>query len=347
VSYANLLARTRALRRLVEGSARKDPFPQSIDLNLTTRCNGRCNHCSFWRIPGKDLPTALALDLFDSLAGHLSPGTKVNILGGEPTLHPDLPILLRRCEELGFQAVLTTNGRLLADPDLAAVLLRSPPSMVVVSLDGLETVNDRLRGPGSFRLALAALTNLFRLAPSTTRVVQALVAGPTHPYLDELATLLERDALAQALTLQVLCPDFALPHVRGWWRSHPLWPEDPSAVGLSLDRLAASRKDRLPVLALSSGQLIAWKKYFLDPEGFERLGPGCGLAGQHLDCGPDGGLRLCPHHPSIGRLGEAPLHEMLTNPRAETVRRAMASCDVVCNFLVNCRYELLHHRKSS
>lgn len=82
----------------------------------------------------------------------VSRGRKANVifLGGEPTLHPDLPGAIRMARELGVTSItIDTNGYLFND-----ILLKVSPDEVDYfnfSLDGATSkINDAIRGKGSY-----------------------------------------------------------------------------------------------------------------------------------------------------------------------------------------------------
>ena len=86
-----------------------------------------------------------------------SPGANVVFLGGEPTLHPDLPQAVRCARRLGFASItIDTNGYLFND-----ILERVSPAEVDVfsfSLDGATpATNDGLRGQGSYDTCLEGI----------------------------------------------------------------------------------------------------------------------------------------------------------------------------------------------
>jgi MoaA/NifB/PqqE/SkfB family radical SAM enzyme len=79
------------------------------------------------------------------------------LLGGEPTLHPDLPQVVRRAVELGFASItIDTNGYLFHN-----ILEKVTPAEVDVfsfSLDGARAeTNDQIRGKGSYAACLSGL----------------------------------------------------------------------------------------------------------------------------------------------------------------------------------------------
>jgi MoaA/NifB/PqqE/SkfB family radical SAM enzyme len=79
------------------------------------------------------------------------------LLGGEPTLHPDLAAIIRRARTLGYASItVDTNGYLFHH-----ILDRVKPAEVdffSFSLDGAsEAVNDGIRGAGSYRRCTAGI----------------------------------------------------------------------------------------------------------------------------------------------------------------------------------------------
>jgi MoaA/NifB/PqqE/SkfB family radical SAM enzyme len=127
----------------------------NVFLHVLTRCNLRCRHCYInpeqhgrQRLPLEHIERWLAV--FSSR----SPGANLVLLGGEPTLHPDLPRVVRCARRLGFASItIDTNGYLFND-----ILERVTPVDVDVfsfSLDGATAAtNDRIRGKGSYETCL-------------------------------------------------------------------------------------------------------------------------------------------------------------------------------------------------
>lgn len=86
-------------------------------------CNMRCPFChnAPLVLPGQQLDPGLTeqelLTFLQTRQGKLD---GVCITGGEPTLHRDLPDLLRRIKAMGFQIKLDTNG---TNPEMLSALL--------------------------------------------------------------------------------------------------------------------------------------------------------------------------------------------------------------------------------
>jgi pyruvate-formate lyase-activating enzyme len=103
------LARARA-----EGRPDPEPparAPISINLDLTTACNYRCDHCIDWDI----LNTKHRHDeetLRSSICTMVERGLRSVILigGGEPTIYPGFPDFVRFLKDLELQVAVVSNG---------------------------------------------------------------------------------------------------------------------------------------------------------------------------------------------------------------------------------------------
>jgi MoaA/NifB/PqqE/SkfB family radical SAM enzyme len=75
------------------------------------RCNLSCAYCNEYDKNSAPVPTHLMLRRVDRLATLGT--TAIDISGGEPLLHPDLDVIIRRIRQRGIIAGLLTNGYLL------------------------------------------------------------------------------------------------------------------------------------------------------------------------------------------------------------------------------------------
>lgn len=110
----------------------------NLELHITHRCNLACESCSHYSNHGHrgDLSLAEAESWMGAWAGRLRP-RMFTILGGEPTLHPELPAFLRlaRRHWPGAMLRLVTNGFFLQrHPDLPAALRDDPYATIELSV---------------------------------------------------------------------------------------------------------------------------------------------------------------------------------------------------------------------
>jgi len=142
---------------LLQFSSDKRPV---VVWNITRQCNLKCVHC-YAHAENKTAENELSHEegraLIDDLAGF---GVPVLLFsGGEPLVRKDLPDLAAYAVEKGMRAVISTNGTLIT-AKMARTLKEIGLSYVGISLDGMQTVNDRFRGvKGAFNQAMKGIQN--------------------------------------------------------------------------------------------------------------------------------------------------------------------------------------------
>lgn len=123
----------------------------NVFFHITTRCNLKCAHCYINPEQHGNL-TLSAPTAIDWLELFRTPGKTANLilLGGEPTLHQDLPTIIKSAKHTGYGSVtIDTNGYLFNH-----ILEQVTPDEVdylSFSLDGAtERTNDGIRGAGCY-----------------------------------------------------------------------------------------------------------------------------------------------------------------------------------------------------
>ena len=99
-------------------------FPATLELDLTTVCNRNCPHCASTTYLPADY---LELDFVDRLFSIVQGQTRGLLLtGGEPTMAPCFPDVLRLARQRDFlEVAVVTNGSLLGHETVADALLTS------------------------------------------------------------------------------------------------------------------------------------------------------------------------------------------------------------------------------
>lgn len=130
----------------------------NVFFHILTRCNLSCRHC--YINPGQHGDRTLPLETIAAwLAAFVVPERPANLvlLGGEPSLHPDLAAIIAEARRLGYASVtIDTNGYLFHD-----IIEKVAPEDVdffSFSLDGpTPDINDPIRGKGSFAACTAGI----------------------------------------------------------------------------------------------------------------------------------------------------------------------------------------------
>lgn len=134
--------------------------PICLTWELTYACNLSCVHClsSSGRRDPNELSTEQCKSIIDEL--QKMQVFYVNIGGGEPTVRSDFWELVDYATAHQVGVKFSTNG-VKIDKKVAARLAASDYVDVQISIDGATAeVNDAVRGPGSFDMAIRALENL-------------------------------------------------------------------------------------------------------------------------------------------------------------------------------------------
>lgn len=132
----------------------------ALNLDITDRCNNRCSFCSTrGQIEFMDFERIWRKLLWAQESGF----GRIDLAGGEPTLHPQILDIVSQARRLGFHTIyIKTNGRRLADGGFLAKLLAAGANNFMVSLHGPNAgIHDAHTGvEGSFAEALAGICNL-------------------------------------------------------------------------------------------------------------------------------------------------------------------------------------------
>ena len=124
----------RSIREFARGLVHT-AHPLLVQIIPIRRCNIDCGYCNEYDKISDPVPTATMLRRIDKLAAL---GTAVTAFsGGEPMLHPELDLLIRRIRERGMMAGLITNGYFLL-PKRIQELNEAGLDFLQISIDNVE-----------------------------------------------------------------------------------------------------------------------------------------------------------------------------------------------------------------
>lgn len=128
-----------------------------LSLITTYRCGFRCHMCNIWQNPSTPCSEIKASDLVA-----LPDVPTINVTGGEPFLREDLVDIVSVLRPKTKRLVISTSGY--HTERVLEVARRHPWIGIRISVEGLPTVNDELRGVNhAFEHALRTLTELAHL----------------------------------------------------------------------------------------------------------------------------------------------------------------------------------------
>ncbi|MBF0661816.1 MULTISPECIES: mycofactocin radical SAM maturase [unclassified Rhodococcus (in: high G+C Gram-positive bacteria)] len=177
--------------RLVDQFEKGLDAPICLTWELTYACNLSCVHCL--SSSGKRDPRELSTEQCKAIIDELQRMQVfyVNIGGGEPTVRSDFWELVDYATEHQVGVKFSTNG-VRIDKKVAARLAASDYVDVQISLDGATAeVNDAVRGPGSFAMAVRALENLSEAGFRDAKI-SVVVTRHNVDQLDDFKALADR-----------------------------------------------------------------------------------------------------------------------------------------------------------
>lgn len=254
----------------------------SLNLEVTRRCNLRCDFCDYWQSGGPEK----RLDDYGPLVRRLNP-LHLTLTGGEPLLRRDLEEVIRRIKtQTTFVYMnLITNGSLLT-VERALSLWRAGLSQLSVSLDFPDERHDANRGrPGLWR-------HLEKLLPELARTEMDNLA---------LNTVIMKDNLD-------VVPEIA--RRAGEWGFKVSYSTYNPFKNNNLSHVVPH--EEIHALEKTVQELLAWKRthrnitnsdFYLQniPRYFREGGIGGCLAGKKwVQVSPDGTLRRCSEKESLG-----------------------------------------------
>lgn len=134
--------------------------PYKVDIALTYGCNNECPHC-YNEADHLDMPS-LPLDEWYAVIDRLAElGVPHLILtGGEATLHPDLPEIIRYADGKGMVVGLNTNGRHIAHKPYMEQLAETGLNHVQVTLaSNRADMHNAMMGAKAFEQTVAGIEN--------------------------------------------------------------------------------------------------------------------------------------------------------------------------------------------
>ena len=175
--------------------------------SITNACNMDCQICFTYNradrkyfMSREELRSAL-----NKLIARVGPLDLVNITGGEPTLHPDLPGLLQECKrpEIG-RITMNSNGlRLAVDEELCRTLA-GLGVYVVLSFDTFEAEKAHIiHGQDVTAQKQKALENLQRFGIGTT-LLNVMVRGLNEDEIGGIIALAKTHSVVRSVTVQTM-----------------------------------------------------------------------------------------------------------------------------------------------
>ena len=126
----------------------------TLSLEITSFCNLRCGHCYAESGPHRSQTGVMSRENWLRILQEAAElGCRdVQFIGGEPTLHPDLPVMLETARRLGYRHVEVFTNATTLTPEMAALFARHQVLVAVSFYTPDAAVHEAITGGrGSFR----------------------------------------------------------------------------------------------------------------------------------------------------------------------------------------------------
>ena len=254
------------------------PGERNVFFHLLTGCNLSCKHCYINPAQHGTATVPLGTVLkWLKLFARPEQETNLILLGGEPTMHPDLPAIIRAAKSMRYAVTVDSNGFLFHD-----LLDRVTPAeldYLSFSLDGPEpAVNDPIRGEKVFATCTENIKKAVALGFRTSLIytVSALNIDHLHKMPKLLAELGVQRFFIQVIGLR------GKP-AAGQDATGSQWQVDPQHW---LDVVPQVARE-----AARAGIHVTYPKVFLDPEDEFQC---AGRVAENFFIFPNGRVYQCP-----------------------------------------------------
>lgn len=166
--------------------------PYKVDIALTYGCNNECPHC-YNETDHLQMPSLPLGDWYAVLDRLAQLGVPHLILtGGEATLHPDLPKVIRYADQLGMVVGLNTNGRHIAHKPFMDELAEAGLNHIQITLGSNRAeVHDAMMGARAFAQTVRGIENAIasRVHVITNTTLTRVNMGHVEEIIDFLYSL--------------------------------------------------------------------------------------------------------------------------------------------------------------
>jgi len=282
---------------------------------VTYRCNAKCHMCHTWQYPTKPAEE-ITPEIVSKLPNNLD---FINITGGEPFLRLDLDKIIEVALPKTKRLVISSNGYF--TDRMVALAKKFPQVGVRISIEGLPTANDQLRGiKGGFDRGLRSLLELKALG------LKDIGFGMTVSDVNA-KDMIELYRLAESMGLEFAT---ASTHNSYYFHKHDNTFKDPEMVAREFERLSYE--------LLKTKKVKSWFRAYFNygmanyVRGGKRLLP-CEVGTDMFFVDPFGKMFPCNGmdiEMPMGDLTKQSFEEIWHSEQAENVRKAVKQCGKSC-----------------
>ncbi len=285
-------------------------------------------------------------------------GFRINFLGGEPFLRPDLMEILGHARNLGILSGLTTNASLITE-DVAKEMAHLKLFSVGISMDGVTAdVHESVRGcPGLFDKARAGIANMKKYCDPEMKIVIRTIIMKEN--LHEIIPMVKwvQDWGLNGVIFQPLDPAPVMNPVKpddvtdaldfdAWIKTYDEGQaRDFPELNRVVDELITMQKAGAPIMN-EGDALEKIRTHIQKPK--TRAGGRCPVGVQNFMILPNGDVHTCCDtmtYPPVGNLLETPAKALWHGDKANEIRQITRNCKRTCLFFSHARRTILDNLK--
>ena len=184
------------------------PVLSNLFLEVTLRCNAKCEHCGSscgYKIPDDEISAEdLKRTLLEIHEKYGAENVFLTVTGGEPLMRKDLFDIMKYATDLGFHWGMTTNGMLINE-SIIKKMRETKFESISISLDGLKETHESFRKvPGSFDKIMHAIELLQNLETLKSLQITTVANKKNLHELEDIYKLLQDIGIKE---WRVMCVD--------------------------------------------------------------------------------------------------------------------------------------------
>ena len=319
------------LKDIAKGNNAILPKPQFIILDITHRCNIKCNICEI-RKDGQ-AEELVADEVKGLISQAIEWGVKEFVLsGGEPLIRDDIFEILDFVKEKKYHIGVLTNGILLTGEFINKLLpyLISDALSLSISLDALTpSIHNDIRGAdGCFEKTINGLKILSHLKKNYPNINFNVISIILNENLEELLPLADflKSLDVNSIQFQPLLANNLIMKERSTRAKYWIHPERLHILDQIIDDLVEFKRRNYQLVQNSESNLRLVKKYF---RGFLKPSDiNCLYATKTMLIANNGDVTTC--FDCYGNIREKALQNIYISKRAEQARKRIRDCKSPC-----------------
>ena len=237
-------------------------------------------------------------------------------------------------KHLGFSTI---------DKDMAKKIGMSGLHTIALSLDSIdEERHDFIRGvKGSYSKVMNAIELLNKYAPRTELNLLTIILNLNLVDIIPLIKWVQENDKINMINFLGLVQPRGNEKDSDWHTNDAnkvLWPQDSGMLNGVIDAIIAM-KNNCPKIGNPVSQLMNYKKYYANPNGFIRQNIRCNMGYLFLSINEIGNATLCEEMNPIGNISRQGISDIWFSQEAQNIRRQIKGCSKNCHQIINCCYQ--------